>query len=80
MLKKFQFQQNQFKILSHSTNHSDTQNLQFISVTITAQQMLTTNVVTMIPETYEQAINSDDAEYWKAAMDADMNTLIENDT
>ena len=49
-------------------------------MTITAQQMLTTNVVTMIPETYEQAINSDDAEYWKAAMDAEMNTLIENDT
>jgi len=36
--------------------------------------------VTMIPETYEQAINSDDAEHWKAAMDAEMNMLTENDT
>ena len=34
----------------------------------------------MIPETYEQAINSDEAEYWKAAMDAEMNTLIKNGT
>jgi len=46
----------------------------------------TTNVdyactaVPTIPETYEQAITSPDAEHWKAAMDAEINMLTDNDT
>jgi len=36
--------------------------------------------LTMIPETFEQAINSNDAEYWKAAMNAEINMLNENET
>jgi len=36
--------------------------------------------IQMIPETYEQAITSDDAKYWKVAMDAEINMLTENDT
>ena len=36
--------------------------------------------IPMIPETYEQAINSDDAKYWKAAMDAEISMLTDNDT
>jgi len=34
----------------------------------------------VIPETYEQAISSDQAKQWKAAMDTEMDMLAENDT
>jgi hypothetical protein len=34
----------------------------------------------VIPETYDEAINSDDAMHWNAAMDAEMKMLIDNDT
>ena len=46
----------------------------------------TTNVdyactaIPVIPETFEQAISSPDAEHWKAAMDAEINMLTENHT
>jgi hypothetical protein len=37
-------------------------------------------VIPTMPENYEEATNSAEAERWKAAMDVEINTLIENDT
>jgi hypothetical protein len=37
-------------------------------------------VLPMVPENYEQAMSSADAEQWKEAMNAEINTLVENDT
>ena len=33
-----------------------------------------------LPQSYEEAVSSDDGMKWKAAMDAEINTLQENDT
>ena len=40
----------------------------------------TTNLVPLIPTTYEEAIKSDNSTQWKAAMDAEISTLQANDT
>jgi hypothetical protein len=37
-------------------------------------------VIPTIPENYKQAISSTDAEWWKAAMNLEVDTLVENDT
>jgi len=41
---------------------------------------MSTTLVQQLPETYKQAINSADAEHWKAAMNAEVSMLIESDT
>jgi hypothetical protein len=40
----------------------------------------TTNLVPLIPNTYEEAIKSKDSDQWVAAMDAEVSTLQANDT
>ena len=40
----------------------------------------TTNTTPLIPDTYEEAINSEDCNQWKAAMDAEVATLQANNT
>lgn len=36
--------------------------------------------ISLIPNTYEEAVNSEHAEHWKAAMDREVTTLNENNT